>query len=63
MNLTQLRSIEPLPAARQEVVCECGFRLFDGEVIRARVVKLGDHGAYAKCRCKRWVGVPVSFKP
>lgn len=37
--------------------CECGQAIYDGEVIRSRVVRIrpGDHELEAKCRCKRWV--------
>lgn len=43
--------------AAGSVTCTCGYRLFDGEVIRSRVVKPSE--GLAKCRCKRWVRVPV----
>ena len=51
---------ERIPSLRdpQMVACECGFVIFDGEVIRARVVKFVGQGAAAKCRCKRWVPLP-----
>lgn len=49
----QLRP-EKRPAS---VICECGFKIFDGEVIRSRVVHL--QRGEAKCRCKRWVQVPI----
>jgi|GEM_PF-4709057 len=37
------------------VVCQCGFVIFDGEVIRSRAVK--PKQGLALCRCKRWVEV------
>ena len=46
---------------RKPVECACGHRIFDGEVIRARVVRLLGRGAEAKCRCKRWVAVPLTY--
>lgn len=51
----QLRPAAP-PAP---VICECGFKIFDGEVIRSRVVHLVK--GEAKCRCKRWVSVPANL--
>lgn len=51
------------PTRRPGVQCECGFDIFDGEVIRSRVVRLKDRGAEAKCRCKRWVRVPLAYAP
>lgn len=54
---------EPWARLRQPVRCSCGFAVFDGEVIRARVVRLLPRGAEAKCRCKRWVPVPVAYAP
>jgi len=52
---------------KNSVTCDCGFPVFDGEVIRSRVIRLCDEQgqplkqALAKCKCKRWVGVPVSL--
>ncbi|MFP4615581.1 MAG: hypothetical protein ACLFRB_06865 [Thiohalorhabdus sp.] len=43
----------------QRVVCECGHVVYDGEVIRARCVH--PESGTAKCRCKRWVAVPVGL--
>jgi hypothetical protein len=44
------------------VQCVCGHRLFDGIVVRSRVVRLLPRGgAEALCRCKRWQSVPVSY--
>jgi hypothetical protein len=37
----------------------CGRRIFDGEVIRSRCVKVAE--GLALCRCKGWVRVPVSL--
>lgn len=41
------------------VTCTCGFRVYDGEVVRCRV--FNPHVGAAKCRCTRWVHVPVKF--
>lgn len=51
------------PARPAEVRCSCGFSVFDGDVVRARVVRLvdGGAGAEAKCRCKQWVRVPLMY--
>lgn len=43
----------------KKAVCECGFVVCDGEVIRSRVVHI--RNGQAKCRCKRWVEVPVGY--
>lgn len=41
-----------------EVVCQCGHRICDGEgVIRSRCVKITE--GTALCRCKAWVKVPI----
>lgn len=49
-------------APRMSVQCVCGHRLFDGTVVRARVVRLLPRGGgEALCRCKRWQTVPVSY--
>lgn len=50
------------PAPKANVRCSCGHVIFDGRVIKSRVVMVDDHGAQAKCRCKRWVSVPVAFR-
>lgn len=42
------------------VQCECGRTVFDGLVITTRVVRVFPV-AEAKCRCKRWVRVPVAY--
>ena len=52
----------PITSLRPPVSCECGFLVFDGQVLRARVIRLKAQGAEAKCRCKRWVAVPVSYQ-
>lgn len=54
--------VEEAPVADKHgnvVTCDCGYRIFDGEVVRARVVKPAE--GLAKCRCKRWVRVPVAL--
>lgn len=57
MSLTS--SPQPI---RPEVKCPtCRTVLFDGIVIKSRVVRLLPKGAEAKCRCKRWVPVPVTY--
>lgn len=38
----------------------CGYTLFDGEVVRSRVVK--PLQGTALCKCKKWVPVPISYK-
>lgn len=43
------------------VTCTCGHKIFDGEVIRSRCVKV--HESMALCRCKKWVSVPVFYLP
>lgn len=47
----------------EPVTCECGFRIWDGEVVRSRVLRiLPDQHFEAKCpRCKRWNKLPVKF--
>lgn len=49
-------------ALRAEVRCgACKAVLFDGLVIKSRVVRVLNSGAEAKCRCKAWVPVPVTY--
>lgn len=48
-------------APRRPVRCVCGFVLFDGDVLKARVVRILVAGAEAKCRCKRWQAVPLRY--
>lgn len=53
----------PVPF-RPPVHCpDCGFKLFDGLVLKSRIIRVFPHGAEAKCRCKRWTRVPVSYLP
>lgn len=41
----------------------CTSVLFDGIAIKSRVVRLTQNGGEAKCRCKRWVPVPIAYSP
>ncbi len=43
------------------VTCKCGHKIFDGEVVRSRCVKV--HESMALCRCKEWVSVPICYLP
>ncbi|WP_422134940.1 hypothetical protein [Endozoicomonas sp. ALD040] len=56
---------ERLPVDGKEdvetVTCTCGHKIFDGEVIRSRCVKVFE--SKALCRCKKWVSVPVLYLP
>lgn len=53
---------EPRPS--EPIQCECGFRIWDGEVVRSRVLRVRDDGWFeAKCRCKRWIFIPVALRP
>jgi hypothetical protein len=46
----------------EPVVCACGFKIWDGEVVRSRVLRiLPDRHFEAKCKCKRWVKLPVKY--
>lgn len=67
MSATAPHYIDDAPAApvaeRPEVRCDCGRVIFDGIAVRARVVRaLPRGGAEAKCRCKRWVLVPLTYR-
>lgn len=47
---------------RKTVKCVCGHGLFDGLVVKSRVVRLLPRGgAEALCRCKRWQMVPLTY--
>ncbi len=46
----------PVFSPLKPVSCpNCGFKIFDGEVIRSRCVRI--HTAEALCRCKAWVNI------
>jgi len=53
------QKIEPTEAKSvptEPVECpNCGFKIYDGEVVRSRCFKI--HTAEALCRCKKWVTV------
>lgn len=56
--------IQPLPAqtSRPAVRCpHCGHVIFDGLVIKSRIVRVLPVGAEAKCQCKAWVMVPIHY--
>lgn len=54
--------IRELPPSRPRVRCICGHDVFDGIVIKSRVVRLLPRGgAEALCRCKRWQPVPATY--
>lgn len=47
---------------RPEIKCACGHRLFDGLVIRSRVVRVTPRGeCEALCKCKLWLPVPLIY--
>jgi DNA replicative helicase MCM subunit Mcm2 (Cdc46/Mcm family) len=47
---------------RPAVHCGCKHVVFDGLVIKSRVVRVLPKGAEAKCkRCGQWVSVPVTY--
>lgn len=46
---------------RPPVTCACGHKIFDGLVIRSRVVRILANGSEAKCRCRHWVPLPVGY--
>ena len=47
---------------RTIVRCECGHALFDGLVIKSRVIRVLPNGhGEALCRCKRWKMVPMVY--
>ena len=54
-----ISNVQPL---RPEKRCDaCGYIIFDGQGIKSRYVRLLPVGAQALCRCKNWVGVPMSY--
>lgn len=47
---------------RPQVRCpHCRSVVFDGTVIKSRIIRVLATGAEAKCYCKAWVEVPVSY--
>ncbi len=58
----RLATVVDLTGTRKRVVCTCNHAVFDGIVIKSRVVRLLPRGgAEALCRCKNWVAVPVTY--
>lgn len=54
--------IETPLGPRKLVKCVCGHQVFDGIVIRSRVIRvLPRGGAEALCRCKRWQRLPFTY--
>ena len=50
------------PAPRAVVRCTCGHTIFDGIVVKSRVVRVLPTGpCEALCRCKRWLPVPLGY--
>lgn len=48
---------------RPEVKCpNCRKTIFDGDVIKSRIVKVLANGAEAKCSCKSWVQLPLVYQ-
>jgi len=48
--------------SRPAVRCpQCGHVIFDGLVIKSRIVRVLPVGAEAKCQCKSWVAIPVFY--
>lgn len=56
-------SPEPAASIRPPAHCpNCGKPVFDGLVIKSRVVRVLPRGAEAKCaHCKAWAPVPVAY--
>ncbi len=50
---------------RPKVNCPyCDRELFDGIVVKSRVIRINPDGqANAKCRCTKWVTVPLQYQP
>ena len=46
---------------RPVVKCICQHKIFDGLVIKSRVIRVLPDGAEALCRCKKWVKVPLRY--
>ncbi len=57
------RYVTSIRPERPEVRCPCGAVLFDGTVIKSRVVRLfPGGGGEALCkRCKKWAKVPITY--
>lgn len=52
----------PAQTSRPAVRCpHCGHAIFDGLVIKSRIVRVLPMGAEAKCQCKAWVAVPIHY--
>lgn len=53
-----------LYAQKPAVACGCGSEIFDGEMLRVRILRVLPAGVEAKCRsCKAWVRVPLAYQP
>lgn len=61
--MTAANATHSTPPERARVRCAaCGHVVFDGNAIKSRVVVVSETGAQAKCRCKRWVSVPIVYR-
>ncbi len=61
-QLLRTATVVDLTGPRRRVVCHCNHVIFDGIVIKSRVVRLLPRGgAEALCRCKAWVAVPATY--
>ena len=57
--MKEARNVETI---RPAVRCgTCRQVVFDGIVIKSRVVRVLPRGVEAKCRCKQWVAVPLVY--
>lgn len=55
-------AVQPVSSLRPPVRCPaCRFVVFDGLVVKSRVLRVLARGAEAKCRCKTWVSLPLAY--
>lgn len=56
-------AIQTKTELRAPVRCHhCGKVIFDGDVVKSRVLKVLTQGAQAKCQCKTWVSLPLIYE-
>lgn len=60
--MQQLQTV-PTQKTRQPIRCpHCGKAVFDGDVIKSRVLKIFASHSEAKCQCKTWVKIPLVYE-
>lgn len=60
-----MQTVSNLPKKqdRETIRCPyCGKMIFDGDVVKSRVLKVLADSIRAKCQCKNWVELPFIYR-